>query len=499
MGAVLMNTPRRYLALFFAVTLVGTTAAEAQEPLGSISDDAPTAEESHESGASETPQETEAAPSNPDIKAPPVPDQRFKPGKDDFPYEPPDPTLKYADETSIPITEAERRIGAGSRRYGEGTLHRVKTDDGWRIAVQYYEASTYEKLYPVILVHGEGMNRYIFDFGRNHSLARYLASRGYPTYVIELRGHGLSSVALAAPSARTTWVFEDYLKDIQATMDFATKQFEINKVLLVGHSTGGTLVYGIMQNERYARMVAGAVTLGAPLLYYHPNDTLTALFNNRDKLFQNRDLVEVTTRYGYYLPAPFAKNTETLLGVLFFNDYFLNKHRLERFLDHGIENIRVDILRQMSLWLQEEKVYGTEDTTVKYVEDMNLIKSPICFMTGWRDNFVEPETVIMASELVEPGLRKLINFGKVNGHNDNYGHLGYLLNDYALEDVYPEVGKCLHEWTERAVTEELGIVPEPVQEEIPDAEKKPETAPEQREGQDLVPEEIPFREILPGF
>ncbi len=433
-------------------------------------------------------------------QAEPVP--LFKPGADDLPAEPQDPRLKYGDETSVPLTEAERQAGKKARRYGDGTLFRVKTDDGWQIALQYYESSSTEKLYPVLLIHGEGMNRYIYDFGKNHSLARYLSSRGYPVYIVELRGHGMSSVEEAAPSMKTTWVFEDYLKDIQAAMTFATQQFEIDKVLLVGHSTGGTLVYGIMEDERYGKMVAGAVTLGAPLLYNHPNDTLLALFNNRDKLFQDRSLVSVKTRHAYYLPAPFPKNTETLLGVLFFNDFFLNDHRIERFLDHGVEDVRVDILRQMALWLQEERVFGTEDAGIRYLDDLNLIKAPVCLMSGWRDNFVEPETVAQAADLIEPGLRKLISFGKVNGHNDNYGHLGYLLNDYAPEDVYPEVGKCLQEWTDRASVESMPAV-QPS--EAPGEEEQKAPAPEQkieekpREGTDLKPEEVPFKEITPGF
>ncbi len=430
--------------------------------------------------------------------------QGYQPGPDDLPPENQGPAQKYGDETSVPVTEAERKAGTKARTYGDGVLYRVKTDDGWQIALQYYEATSSEKLYPVVLVHGEGMNRYIFDFGRSHSLARYLASRGYPTYVVELRGHGLSSVELAAPSMKTTWVFEDYLKDVQAAMNFAAQQFEIDKVLLVGHSTGGTLVYGIMEDERFGKMVAGSVTLGAPLIYNHPNETMLALFNNRDKLFQHRELSEVTTRHAYYLPAPFAKNTDTLLGALFFNDFFLNKNRVERFLDHGIENVRVDILRQMSLWLQEERVYGTEDTAVRYLDDLNLIKNPVCMMTGWRDNFVEPETVLAASELIEPGLRKVVNFGKVNGHNDNYGHLGYLLNDYAPEDVYPEVGRCLQEWTDRATAEEAGTkarhTTEPEEQKVEEP-KKPEEKIEEKERQekDLKPEEVPFQETGPGF
>lgn len=505
MGAVLMRNHLLIAAILMVAYSSGPAFAQDDPNLGA--DPFPLEELPPSSGQEMIEGESGTVPSpsgvEPDSQGqgtPPAeqqPDMGYQPGPDDLPFEVPDPRQKYGDETSVPLTEAERRIGLKARRYGDGVLYRVKTDDGWQIALQYYEATTAEKLYPVILVHGEGMNRYIFDFGRNHSLARYLASRGYPTYIVELRGHGLSSVDLAAPSTKTSWVFEDYIRDIQAAMNFATQQFEIDKVLLVGHSTGGTLVYGVMEDERYSRLVAGAVTLGAPLLYSHPNDTLLALFNNRDKLFQNRDLVEVTTRHAYYLPAPFPKNTDTLLGALFFNDFFLNKNRVERFLDHGIENVRVDILRQMALWLQEERVYGTEDGSFRYLEDLNLIKSPVCMMTGWRDNFVEPETVIAASESIEPGLRKVFNFGKVNGHNDNYGHLGFLLNDYAPEDVYPEIGRCLQEWTDRAAAMDAG---KPLR---PDMELKPEEAPKleekDREGQDLVPEEVPFKEIGPGF
>lgn len=327
--------------------------------------------------------------------------------------------------------------------YGDVPFVRVGTPDGWNLAVYHYAPpGEFAKVFPVILVHGEGFNRFIWDFDENHSLARALANDIFDVWVVELRGHGHSSIEEAAPSPTAEWIFEDYARDVNAVIDYVTAQTGASQVMLVGHSTGGTLVYGLMGNPVYSRKIAAGVTLAAPTLFRFPNDTLTSLFIHRDKAFEEE---YVDLRRGMYLPAPFEENVETIYSILFFNDFHLDPNLVERFGDLGFEKVRSDILRQFGDWFAEEKAYSTEDTSFNYHDDLNLIRAPVCAFVGWRDTIAQPENVLEATELIEDRLLTLRMFGKANGHQDYYGHLGLLLNQYARVDVYPEVLNCLND------------------------------------------------------
>ncbi len=325
--------------------------------------------------------------------------------------------------------------------YGNLPVIRIDTPDGWRLALYHYvPPGALAKEFPVLLVHGEGFNRYIWDFDEKHSLARYLSEQIFDTWVIELRGHGHSRPEEAAPGPGAAWTFEDYATDVWAAINYILGQTGAAQINLVGHSTGGTLVYGLMENDPYAQKIAAGLTLSAPTLFRTPNDTLTALFLHREEVY-GEDFLDL--RLGGYLPAPFPENTQTVYGVLFFNDFFLDPELTERFTDMGFEKVPVPILRQFSNWFAEEKAFAAAgERTFNYNDDLSVIRSPLCAFVGWRDNIAQPENTLDSLANVEPSLLTLELFGKVNGHQDNYGHLGLLLNDYAHVDVYPKVADC---------------------------------------------------------
>lgn len=332
--------------------------------------------------------------------------------------------------------------------YGDVPLVRVPTNDGWNLAVYHYPPpSALGKVFPIVLVHGEGFNRLVWDFDKKHSLARYLAENLYDVWVVELRGHGNSKGEEAEPGPLPKWLFEDYVTDVNATIDFVLAETGATQVAVIGHSTGGTLLYGMMENDVYSRKIAVGVAMSAPTRFHLPNDTLTSLFLHRDKAWGEE---YVDLRRGMYLPAPFEENVETVYSILFFNDFFFDPDLVEKFGDSGFEPVRVDILRQFADWFAEERAYSTEDNSFNYDEDIPLIDQPLCIFVGWRDNIAEPANVVESLKEMEKSRYTLELFGKMNGHQDYYGHLGLLLNDYASVDVYPRVLNCLDEGSIKA-------------------------------------------------
>lgn len=86
------------------------------------------------------------------------------------------------------------------------------------------------KPHVVILSHGYTASKESVDL-----LAGYLASRGYPCVTFDCRGHKLGS------SGGRLDDVQEAVEDLKAVAAWATRHFEIERRVLVGHSMGGVL------------------------------------------------------------------------------------------------------------------------------------------------------------------------------------------------------------------------------------------------------------------
>ncbi|MBS1152246.1 MAG: Polyhydroxyalkanoic acid synthase, partial [Myxococcaceae bacterium] len=67
---------------------------------------------------------------------------------------------------------------------------RVKTADGWELAVVRYRPTVPSTGRPVVLLHGIAANARNMDLDDEHSLARWFASQGREAWTMSLRGTG---------------------------------------------------------------------------------------------------------------------------------------------------------------------------------------------------------------------------------------------------------------------------------------------------------------------
>lgn len=121
----------------------------------------------------------------------------------------------------------------------------VTTSDGWQLAVSHYRDAAHHpatQRHPVLLCHGLGANRLVFDTDPRYSLAAWLVAQGFDVYAVELRGHGLSEKP--GKGKRWGWGMAEYAEiDLPAAFAHVLEYTQKDALHYIGHSMGGILLY----------------------------------------------------------------------------------------------------------------------------------------------------------------------------------------------------------------------------------------------------------------
>ncbi len=150
----------------------------------------------------------------------------------------------------------------------------IETQDGWSLVVTRYkpkEQAFPQTLWgePLLLVHGFSQNRHTWTSGE---FVKNLLFFGIDIFVLELRGHGKSSIALqhernekegrALPAdVNYGWDIDSYfLYDLPAAVEHVKKESGRRRVFYCGHSMGGILGYGL---AGLSDDLEGLITIGA--------------------------------------------------------------------------------------------------------------------------------------------------------------------------------------------------------------------------------------------
>lgn len=105
----------------------------------------------------------------------------------------------------------------------------------------------------LIVTHGMGEH-----LGRHEYMLK-LFSQSFNIAIYDLRGHGRSG-------GKRGYVehFDDYLKDLQAVIDYLRKDFSMKKYTLFGHSMGGLITADYVQNMAQKDFYPEKVFLSSP-------------------------------------------------------------------------------------------------------------------------------------------------------------------------------------------------------------------------------------------
>jgi lysophospholipase len=158
------------------------------------------------------------------------------------------------DETRMPANDSALSVSAPAQPVIESE-DALNARDGTALHTYRWTSRSAEQQSAavVLIAHGYG------EYGRRYDrFARYLVSRGYPTYCFDARGHGFSPGQRGYIDS-----YERYVDDCTDIARDIARRYPQRALVLLGHSNGGLTMLRTVQRGETS---ASALVLTCPML-----------------------------------------------------------------------------------------------------------------------------------------------------------------------------------------------------------------------------------------
>ena len=199
----------------------------------------------------------------------------------------------------------------------------IPATDGYLLAAQVYAAKKEAGKGKVLIVNSAtAVNKILY-----HHYANYMSDNGYHVITYDYRGiAGSRPKKLRGFEASFTHWGE---KDFSGIIDYAITQFPNHKLVVFGHSIGGTIVG---MNNRVDK-ISGVINIGAQTAYYKDwaSSEKTKLY-----LLWHVLLPFVSAIVGYFPGRAFKMTEDVPLGVIKqWHSRRLTKNMFDQFIENG--------------------------------------------------------------------------------------------------------------------------------------------------------------------
>ena len=314
----------------------------------------------------------------------------------------------------------------------EKETYECETEDGWVLCITRYKPTPQAfaqplRNVPLLLVHGFSQNRHAWSSGE---FVKNLLYFGADVHILELRGHGKSTIELQRERCHQHgralpddldwgWSFDSYaLDDVPSAIAAVKKRTGAKSIGYIGHSMGGMIGY---YHAAKRDDLLCLVTIGAPaelgkdffslrvLAYLVPAmstviDTLLSsanvMLNDMPKLARRSGTSRASKRFAYkYFPMDWVfgllnralseRNFELYqklspLLVLLFNPNHANFEGVQWILQRGTGREPRGVVEQLSRWIRSQKM--TIETTGEDIKELySQIRLPLAIIFGDRD------------------------------------------------------------------------------------------------------------------
>ncbi|KAJ0634157.1 putative alpha/beta hydrolase-1 [Helianthus annuus] len=238
------------------------------------------------------------------------------------------------------------------------------------------------------------------------------------------------------------WDFDHYLEeDVPAAMEYikAHTQPEDGKLVAVGHSMGGILLYSMLSrygSEGRDPGLAAVVTLASSLDYTSSKSTLKLLLPLADPAQAlNVPIVPLgamlTAAYPFTSRPPYVLSW---LNHMISAGDMMHPDLLKKLVLNNFCTIPAKLLLQLASALRERGLCDRSGTFF-YKDHINKINIPVLAIAGDQDAICPPEAVQETVKLIPENLVTYKLFGEPDG--PHYAHYDLVGGRLAVDEVYP--------------------------------------------------------------
>ncbi|XP_021909580.1 uncharacterized protein LOC110823495 isoform X2 [Carica papaya] len=377
-------------------------------------------------------------------------------------------------------------------------LHYVSVHNSdWRLALWRYLPSSKAPVrnHPLLLLSGVATNAIGYDLSPESSFARFMSNQGFDTWIVELRGAGLSAQGvefgetelptnilskqtdstiikgdqqsvmpplsewqefLAAALedfqkqldgiVKYDWDFDHYLlEDVPATMEYIRTQSKPKdgKLHAIGHSMGGILLYAMLSKCCRDSGLASVTTLASTLDYSSSRSSLKFLIPLAEPAQAlNVPIIPV----GGLIAAahPFASYPPYILSWLtpqISAPDMMPPELFEKLVLYNFCTVPAKLLLQLTTAFQEGGLCDRSGTFF-YKDHIGKSNVPILALAGDKDLICPPEAVYETVKLIPERLVTYKVLGEPGG--PHYGHYDLVAGRLAVNEVYPRIVEFLN-------------------------------------------------------
>ncbi len=320
-------------------------------------------------------------------------------------------------------------------------IHFAHTEDGWRIAVRRYRPERPNGGDPVLVCHGIASNSTGVDLTDELSLGRALAAAGHDTWLLELRGRGMSGKPRLFGKHRFDWSFDEYVeRDAPAAIDAILRATGRAGVHWVGFALGAVVGYGVLQDARQAARVRSAVAIAGPVSYRLQRKYLFHWPLRNLRWLRHAALMRLLAPLAGYWRPVLLHDPENISGAV-----------IRRFLVNASADFSENEMLQLGDWIAND-CFRSIDHRRDYRKDLEKITTPILFVAGNKDRIAPPPSVKDAHDAVTSADKKFVIASRGQSFSSNYGHLDLVIGRSAPKEIYPLVVEWLDAHQARAST-----------------------------------------------
>ncbi len=340
------------------------------------------------------------------------------------------------------MTVVEAVVDRGRTVVLRRELLEVATADGMSLAMVVKRPLTGDGP-PLLLVHGLAQNRFSWHLD-GRSFANYLVSRGYSTFNLELRGHGLSR-ALGSRHPRGV---EEYIElDVPAAVARVLEVSGADDLCYVGHSLGGMIGYRLAARTR--RRVRAMVSIAGPFFFGRGNVLMRAgarvgrraLDASIVRLLPtvpfHVDLLGYVVRGGLF----YFDHTHNLLPIQVWHPRSIERDLLNQRVRDGFDRTSLNILRQMLTWASRD-AFSEHDDPAADRAWLRAFDTPLLCLAGDRDLAVPLASVASGFSLVGAADKTFRVYHRERD-GQHFGHCDLICGMHAPAHVWPEVAAWL--------------------------------------------------------